>query len=220
MRLFALFALFLLAAAAPTRDWSTVAQVQADGAYVIGNPAARVKLVEYASYTCPHCAEFLTESGPVLKDRMIRSGSTSLTVRPLIRDALDLAAVTVARCGGARGFPARHAAIFAAQDRWIRQGATFLQANSATLDKLARPAAFRRIADGAGLTAIGTAHGLTEPQVVACFTTPGALDKVAALNGAVPVEVQGTPTFYVNGARVTGSTWAQLEPALRAEGAK
>lgn len=217
--LFASLALFLVAAAAP-RDWSTVARVQPDGVYVIGNPAARVKLVEYASYTCPHCAEFMTESASVLKGRMIRSGSTSLAVRPLIRDSLDLAAVVVARCGGARGFPARHAAIFAAQDRWIQQGAAFLQANSASLEKLARPLAFRRIADGAGLIAIGRAQGLTEVQLANCFIAPGALDKVAALNGAVPAEVQGTPAFYVNGTRVAGSTWAQLEPALRAQGAR
>jgi len=45
-----------LAGAAPVRNWPATATMNADGAYVIGNPAARVKLREWASYTCPHCA--------------------------------------------------------------------------------------------------------------------------------------------------------------------
>ena len=83
------------------------------------------------------------------------------------------------------------------------------------LDKLAKPLAFRRIADGAGLTAIGKANGLTERQVAACFATQGALDSVARLNASVPAEVQGTPTFYVDGTLVPKVDWAKLEPVLR-----
>ncbi|HEX8555004.1 MAG TPA: thioredoxin domain-containing protein, partial [Sphingomonas sp.] len=60
--LFVFSALLALTAAAPARDWSTVAAKTATGAYVIGNPQARVKLIEYASYTCSHCAEFSVQS--------------------------------------------------------------------------------------------------------------------------------------------------------------
>ena len=80
-------------------DWSTHVTQTPAGAYVIGNPAARVKLVEYVSYTCPHCAVFTTESAPVLKGQMVRSGSTSIEIRHFIRDRLDLAAALIARCG-------------------------------------------------------------------------------------------------------------------------
>ena len=100
-----------------------------------------MKLTEYVSYTCPHCGHFTAESTPVLKNQMVRSGSTSLTIRHLVRDALDLAAVTIARCGGPTGFPARHAAIFAAQDTWMATGETFLRGNGEALDKLAKPLA-------------------------------------------------------------------------------
>ncbi|KQR80447.1 thioredoxin domain-containing protein [Sphingomonas sp. Leaf343] len=220
MRWFAVLPFVLLAAAVPARDWATNVTAGADGAWTIGNPAARVKLTEYVSYTCPHCGHFTTESTPVLKNQMVRSGSTSLTIRHLVRDALDLAAVTIARCGGPAGFPARHAAIFAGQDTWMATGETFLRANGEALDKLDKPTAFRRIADGAGLTAIGKANGLTERQVAACFATQAALDSVAKLNASVPAEVQGTPTFYVDGTLVPNVDWAKLEPVLRARGAK
>ncbi len=213
-----LAALPLAAPAQAPRDWSAHVTAGANGAWTIGNPAARVRLSEWASYTCSHCAEFAEQSQGVLKERMIRSGSTSLEVRHLIRDPLDLAAVAVARCGGPRGFPRRHHAIFAAQPKWIAQGAAFLQANGPALGKLAQPVAFRRIADGAGLTAIGQANGLTAPQLAACFA-PAALAALTKL-GTPPAEVTGTPTFYLNGKLVTGVDWAGLQPMLTAAGAR
>ncbi|RZM10626.1 MAG: protein-disulfide isomerase, partial [Sphingomonas sp.] len=134
MRLPVLLAsLFLLAGAAPARDWTQTVTPAPSGFYVVGNPAAKVKLAEWASYTCPHCGHFAAESASVLKDRMIRNGSVSLEVRHLIRDPLDLAAVIVARCGAPRGFLARHVAIFAGQDAWMQKGATFLQASWAVV---------------------------------------------------------------------------------------
>lgn len=208
----------LLTVSAAPADWSATVTARADGAYVIGNPTARVKLVEWASYTCSHCAHFAEQSRAGLEGGLIRSGSTSLEVRHLIRDTLDFAAVAVARCGGPRGFPKRHHAIFTAQDRWTQQGATFLQANGAQLDQIARPVAFRRIADGAGLTAIGRANGLTAAQIDACFA-PAALERISKL-GDPPAGVTSTPSFYVNGQLVSGVDWAGLQPRLRAAGAR
>ena len=216
-----LAALALPLAAAPAqapRDWSANVVATPAGAWVIGNPAARVKLVEWGSYTCSHCAHFATESRTVLEGRMIRSGSTSLEVRHLIRDPLDFTAVAVARCGGPRGFVRRHYAIMDGQSQWLEKGAAFVQTNAEALNKLARPVAFRRIADGAGLTAIGQANGLTAPQVAACFT-PAALDRLSKL-GDPPAEVQGTPYFFVNGKAVPGVGWDGLQPVLAAAGAR
>jgi hypothetical protein len=108
--------------------------------------------------------------------------------------------------------------VFAAQARWIAQGSAYLQANGAALSKLAQSVAFRQIADGAGLTAIGRATGLTAPQIAACFT-PAALEALPKLS-TPPPEVQGTPSFYLNGKLVTGVDWAALQPMLVAAGAR
>lgn len=213
----ALLGLSSLALAAPT-EWLGTVTARPDGAYVVGNPAARVKLVEWASYTCPHCREFAEQSRPTLEGRMIRSGQVSLEVRHYIFNAPDFAAVAVARCGGPSGFMRRHHAIFAAQEKWSQAAAAFMQANAAILQSPQRHVAFRRIADASGLSAIGRASGLTPTQLTACFT-PAALQRVGTL-GDPPAEVASTPSFYVNGRLVTRADWAALEPQLRAAGVR
>lgn len=206
-----------VALSAPVQ-WLGAVNARPDGAWVIGNPAARVKLVEWASYTCPHCRDFAARSRGDLDGRLIPSGQVSLEVRHYILNAPDFAAVAVARCGGPRGFLRRHHAIFAAQDRWTQAAATFMQANPALLQRPDRHVAFRRIADASGLTAIGRASGLTPAQMDACFT-PAALTHVGTL-GDPPAEVTGTPSFYVNGRLVTRVDWTGLQPHLSAAGAR
>jgi protein-disulfide isomerase len=212
-------ALSVAAASAP-RDWTRSTAVTPDGAYVIGNPAAKVKLVEWASYTCPHCGHFTVESAPVLKEQMIRSGSTSLEVRHLVRDAIDLTAAIVVRCGGTARFSATHQAVFAAQDKWMGAAETYLKGNADKLNALPRPQALRQLADGIGLSAIGRAQGLTEPQIAACFADQPAIEKLLALSAAVPAEVKGTPTFFLNGKLLPQGGWAEVRPALVAAGAR
>src|SRR3546814_19557489 len=89
----------------------------------MGNPAAPVKLIEYLSYTCPHCAAFSAESAAVLRGRMVKSGKVSLELRNAVRDKLDLAAAALARCAGTQGFFAAYDALFARQRDWYPRGA-------------------------------------------------------------------------------------------------
>src|SRR5438128_1991328 len=64
-------------------DWTQIVARTADGGYLMGNPNAPVKLVEYGSITCPHCAHFSETSGP-LRDTYVRSGQVSYEFRPLL----------------------------------------------------------------------------------------------------------------------------------------
>ncbi|GAA3251500.1 hypothetical protein GCM10020258_07340 [Sphingomonas yabuuchiae] len=167
-------------------NWvSHVTQTTA-GAYVIGNPAARVKLVEYVSYTCPHCAVFTTESAPVLKGQMVRSGSTSIEIRHFIRDRLDLAAALIARCGGAAKFAGLSDAIFAQQRDWLKRGMEFDQANGQRIAAYPAAAQMRAEADGSGLTAIGKSAGLSDAQITACLSDRAATDRIVAMTTAAP----------------------------------
>lgn len=216
---FAFLAVLLLAAAAPA-DWREVTTRTPAGAYVIGNPAARVKLVEYASYTCPHCAAFAAESAPVLRERMIRSGAVSVEFRHLIRDGLDLGAAVLARCGGAKSFAATSAYIFATQDQWLMQGIQFQQINGARIAMYPRLGQIRALADGAGLTAMVQARGLTAARTDACFADAAEIDRIVHLTATAPPSVDSTPSFFVNGKPVPHVGWAGLEPALRAAGAR
>lgn len=220
MRLLASLAIAVsLVAAAPATDWSQVVRPTAKGAYVFGNPAAPVKLIEYGSYTCSHCADFANESAAVLKGQMVKSGKLSLEYRHLIRDSADLGAAILARCAGPRGFAAAHAMIFATQKTWLDKIVAYQQAHPA-IDQQPLVAQARTYADASGLVAAMRARGLTPAAVKACFADKAAIDRITAMTGDAPIEVRSTPTFYLNGELQPPSTWAQLEPVLRAKGAK
>ncbi|WP_294274340.1 thioredoxin domain-containing protein [uncultured Sphingomonas sp.] len=202
-------------------DWSTHVTQTPAGAYVIGNPAARVKLVEYVSYTCPHCAVFTTESAPVLKGQMVRSGSTSIEIRHFIRDRLDLAAALIARCGGAGKFARLTETIFAQQRDWLKRGMEFDQANAQRIGTYPPAAQMRAEADGSGLTAIGKSAGLSDAQITACLSDRAATDRIVAMTTAAPDSIEGTPGFFINGKQAMGVfTWDKLQPLLRASGAR
>ena len=207
------------AIAAPVRDWSAVAAPVETGSYRIGNPAAKVKLVEYVSYTCPHCAHFTAESAAVLKGRMIRSGSVSLEVRNTIHDKLDLLAAMLARCVGPAAFPRFHDTLFARQPQWVAAGMAYDGANAERLRGRPAPAQMRALADGAGLTALARGAGMTNAAVTRCFTDPKVLERTLAVSNATNPEVRGTPAFEIDGRLVQGITWPGLEPMLRAAGA-
>ena len=216
--LLALLALPLLLAATPARDWTQATTRLASGHYLLGNPSARVKLIEYASYTCPHCAHFAGESGPELHDRWIRQGAVSLELRHLIRDSADLAAAIVARCTGPKFFATSYA-IFAKQDQWLERAINYQQSNASRMNLYPPLARLRAIADGSGLTDIGRAEGLTDARLDACFGDQSAIDRIVAVSAAA-TDITATPSFILDGKKVEGVGWEKLEPMLRARGLK
>jgi len=210
-----------LTAAAPVKDWRTNATVAPSGAFVVGNPAAKVKLVEYLSFTCSHCGEFVHESKAALHDTMVRDGSVQVETRSAARDPYDLAAWLVARCGGPRRFHALASAIFADQDGWTTRGGTWAQANLTALKAMPQLGQLRAIADHSGLSAIGTKAGITAPALNACFASDTDMKKVLAMTDVAFSKIPGTPGFEVNGTLAPDTfNWATLEPKLRAAGAR
>jgi len=215
------FFMLSLSASAAAPDWQTRVVQTADGGFLVGNPAARVKLVEYMSYTCPHCAAFSRESASVLRGQMIRSGAVSIEERNLVRDQLDLAAALLARCAGPAGFDRLSTNLFAQQDKWLSDGIEWQQANSQRMAMYPKDARLKAAADGAGLTAIARANGMSQAAIDACLADPAGLDQITGLLQHVPPGINGTPGFLINGkVQADIYTWAALEPALRAAGAR
>lgn len=211
-------AVLALSAPAPAQGRDRSAQVAPTpgGGHLFGDPAARTRIVEWASYTCPHCARFAAESKAPLAP-LLRSGAANFEYRHLIRDPLDLAAVIVARCGGPRRFARLNAAIYAGQDVWLKRGAEFARTNAATLAQAEPGAQLRGLAEGAGLLAIGRANGLTDVALMRCFADRAAIDGLVAQSRSAPPEVTGTPSFFVDG-RYTGvHDWQRLQPLLVAK---
>lgn len=216
----ALVAALPVAAQQGRRAWSQVAAPAPAGSYVIGNPKARVKLVEYVSYTCPHCRHFTEESAAVLKGRMIASGSTSVEIRSAVHDKLDLAAATLARCSGPTAFPALHDALFARQEEWTDRAIQFDRANGQRLAMYPQGAQLKALSDGAGLSEIARGAGMSAAAIDQCFTDPAMLARTLDVAKAVNGRISGTPAFELNGKLIEGVTWAKLEPMLRAAGAR
>lgn len=212
-----LSAVALVAATAP-RPWTAVATPVASGSYLIGNPKARVKLVEYVSYTCPHCAHFEKEADATL-DAMVRSGSTSVEIRNQVHDGIDLAAATLARCAGAAAFPKVHAAFFARQEQWYERAAAWAEGNRERVKSWPQLAQLSAIAEGAGLPAIAREAGAPAAAIAACFANDAAVKRTIAVSEATS-KVQGTPAFEINGRLIQNVGWAELQPQLRAAGAK
>lgn len=186
----------------------------AEGGMRMGNDNARAALVEYVSYTCPHCATYDAQSHEALRRQYVARGTTSVEVRPLVRDALDLATAVVARCGTPARFFERHHALMA------RQQDMFAAAQTAQSGWAGVPTAQRlaRIADDTGVIAAVAPLGVTEVQARACLADEAAVRRIVAIvERGSALGVRGTPSFLLNGQLLDGvHNWAALQPRLDA----
>ncbi len=202
--------------AAPAQDWSKTVMLSKEGAHVIGNPAAKTRLVEYVSYTCSHCAHFVAEGTAPLKAGWVSKGLIAVEVRNLVRDRYDFTAALLARCGGPAKFPGNHEALFAAQQDWTAKAQTY-ESKPSTLPADATPAAIMaEIADRTGMLALVAKRGVTPAQSRVCLADKQAFAAVLAMTKRALEQdhVTGTPSFLINGALTDAHDWQSLQPLL------
>lgn len=214
----ALASLALIGAAPAAPNWATTVMQGANGAYVMGNPKAKVRLVEYASYTCGHCAHFSEEASVPLKRDYVARGNVSFEFRNAVRDQFDMTAALLARCGGAGRFFGNTDAIMASQPQWLGKAQAFLDANNARLAKLPPSEGFKAIMRGVGLDAVMKTRGFTVAQLDACLVNKPNQDRVVALTRqAWQVDkILGTPAFKINDVMLTGNGhWDIVEGAIK-----
>jgi protein-disulfide isomerase len=203
-------------AAPAAADWSRTVVATPEGGFRMGDPAAKVKLVEYASLTCGHCANFARDGMAALVSGYVRSGKVSYEYRPYILNGLDVAATLVARCGGAGRFFPIADKLFATQPQWMGRVRSLTDAQKAQLNALPENQRLGRMAELAGITAIAAQHGLAPAQAKRCLSDQAALDRLATIaDAAEGLGVSGTPTFFFNGSNIGTQNWATLEPILR-----
>ena len=199
------------------RNWPTVVAETADGGHRLGNPEAKVKLVEYVSYTCPHCAEFTREADDRIKLAYVTPGNVSLEIRHLIRDPVDLTAVMLANCGPAEKFPQNHATLMLQQSRWIGPLANPTAAQRTRWTSGDGAARRRAIASDFGLYRLMEQRGYTISELDRCLA-----DEAAARGFAERSQkdwdkpgLDATPSFAINGVVMPGThTWPALERQL------
>jgi protein-disulfide isomerase len=203
--------------AAAARDWTKVATRTPSGTFVQGNPAAKVKLVEYLSFTCPHCAAFEAEGAAPLAQRYIRTGLVSYEVRIALRDPFDLVAAVLARCNGPQAFFAVKPAVFAAQQQWEGQGQKW-GATAPKLDQMSEGEAGKAIAAGSGLDVFFIKHGLPRARVDACLANADEQRYLSSAAQAIwKPDFPGTPAFEINGVLAKDvHEWSELDAKLKA----
>jgi protein-disulfide isomerase len=207
------------AKAAPSRDWSRTVAATPEGGFKMGNPKAKVALVEYGSLACPHGRHFEETGYKPLVQQYVRTGRVSYEFRNFLLNAPDISVSLLAHCAGPAKFFPMSEVVYATQPQWIDKVAKMDDAQKAEIEKMSDAQRVVRLGEIAGFPQIAARFGVTPAQARQCLSDPKGLDKL--LNMTKTAEGAGinhTPTFLINGKITDAATWEQLEPQLKAAG--
>lgn len=208
-----------LANIAAASDWNITVADTNGGGHRLGNPEAKLKLIEFVSYTCPHCAHFETEADGPLRLVYVSQGKLSIEVRHVIRDPIDLTAAMLAECGAREKFFLNHSAFLRSQATWLGKVAKLSDAQRTRWTSGDYSARRRAIARDLGFYNIMERRGYGQVAIDRCLADDDFAKKLAAQSeaGATEFGVEGTPSFVLNGILLAGThSWAQLRPQLDA----
>jgi protein-disulfide isomerase len=202
-------------------SWTETFSVTPDGGMLMGNPNAKVKLVEYGALTCSHCAEFSEQSNVGLRE-MIARGNVSYEFRNYLLNVLDVPAAILARCAGPGPFFTISEQLFATQQEWLGRAQTITAAEQQGWQSLAPEQLAPLLATKLGLDTFVQQRGIGPEKAKACLSDRAAIDQLGKISERAQSEykITGTPTFLINGQVVPETTtWEQLAPKLRDAGA-
>lgn len=160
-----------------------------------GNPKARVRIVEYASLSCPHCASFYEEVMPKLKEAYLDSGKIAFTFRHFPLNAPAMKAAMAVNCSEKENKHALLKEFFDTQRDWAF--------DSEYLTNIAK---------------ISAKHGLDTKALEACLNDSKVENTILASrqDAEQKLNVASTPTFFVNGKRIAGAvSFEALEEAIK-----
>lgn len=213
----ALLAAIALVSTAATSNWNTVVGTK-DGAHQIGNPKAKTTLVEFVSYTCPHCAHF-TREGEGAVQLYVGSGKVLREVRHIVRDPVDITAAVLANCGPKDKFARNHVAFMYGQDKWLKTAAAATKGQQQRWYSGTGTSRRKAIASDLGFYDIMTGRGYARVDIDRCLSDEALATRIAE-NSARDAEkfgVTGTPSFAIDGVLLAGThDWKTLQPQLDA----
>ena len=200
-------------------DWSRVVNPTRAGGFVMGNPNAKAKLIEYGSLTCPHCRAFDQTGVPQLIGKYVKSGQLSWEFRNYVRDAMDMSASLIARCNGADSFFPLARALYKDQPVWVGKIEGIPQAKIDQLQSLPPSREFLAMARVTGLQQWAAVRGVPVARSSQCLVNQSRVNQLIQMhsdaNSQYP-DFAGTPTFVLNGSRLRNTaTWEALEPAIQ-----
>lgn len=179
-----LSAAFPLVALAETVDVAKLMEPSPLGEKSLGKEDAPVTIVEYASMTCGHCANFHKNTLPEIKKQYIETGKVRMIFREFPLDPVSAAGFMLARCAPEEKYFDVMDALFADQRAWAFTNDPY---NS--------------------MLNFSKQLGFTQESFEACLTNQSLLDGVNAVRdkGGNEFKVDSTPTFFINGEKVSGA---------------
>lgn len=162
----------------------------------LGSADAAVTVIEYGSYTCPHCAAFHTEVFPLLKAEYIDTGKVKFVFREVYFDRLGLWAGLLARCDGGLRYFGVADLLFTNQMDWVRKESP------------------QEIVEA--MYALGRQTGMTNEQMETCIQDQPTAEALVAdfQKNAEADEVDSTPTFIINGTKFGNMAWDEFKIEL------
>jgi len=163
---------------------------------VLGNPDAKVTVIEYASFTCPHCRNFHLGPMKKLRSEYIDTGKIKFVFREVYFDRFGLWAGMLARCGDGMRYFGIVDLLFNQQREWLAGGDPGLIVKN--------------------LHKIGRTAGLTDDEINACLQDEAmAKGLVATFQKNTTADgVNATPTFIINGQKYSNMPWDEFKAIL------
>ncbi len=203
-----------LAALTAAGGWAHAATTSPDPAapidaikdFALGSPDAKVKIVEYLSFTCPHCEHFHAEILPKLKADYIDTGKVLIEYHEVYFDQMGLLGAMLARCGGEMRYFGLTDMLYAKQRDWA--AAASIDDAVVELKKFARAA------------------GMVDADVDVCLHDQKMAEALVAHYQAniakdYPGDTfHGTPSFIINGTQYSNMPYDEMQKILDAELAK
>lgn len=156
---------------------------------VLGQDDAPVTVIEYASYTCPHCAVWHQDSFKKLKSDYIDTGKVKFIHREVYFDRFGLWAGMIARCGGDTRYFGINDMIYSTQKEWVGEGdpTTILE----------------------NLRKIGRKAGMTNEEMETCLTDESFAQSLVAAyqQNAAADEIRATPSFLIDGKKFSNMSY-------------
>ncbi|WP_341711965.1 thioredoxin domain-containing protein [Erythrobacter sp.] len=202
---------------APKRGNWIATVTETEGGHLLGNPDAPVKLIEFMSYTCSHCADFAREGDGALKLFYIPTGRMNYEIRHLIRDPVDLTAALLTQCGDPKKFALNHEAFTSRYPQWIEKARQTTQAQQSRWQFGTLAARFQAIASDLGFYEIMESRGYSRIEAEKCLADEGKAQEIASTSRADVTKygLQGTPSFVLDGKLLDGThAWEVLRPQL------
>lgn len=211
-------------AAPAAQKWEDVVSATASGGMLMGNPQATIKLVEYGSLSCPHCARFAQEAMAPLKSEFVSSGRVSYEFRSFAIHPQDVPLTVLVRCAPKESFfPLLEQVYgnFEAMQTPLEDPAVQKAAQAAS--SLPPAQRYPALSDALKYTDFFAARGVSVDQAHACLANIQTATEVANHAKAYgEAGINSTPTMVLNGFQLPSeqSEWPKVAEALRAAGSR